>query len=162
MPISNATKLAGYVGAAITVGGASGIISARSFDGNVAAQQLSVSGFSTFLNNIKLGDGDKIIMGSGNDMEIYHEPNANSSIIYADGLKITGGITTFTSQVDLTNTKITGITTITGNITGTAATFTGNVTVGIDTSAGVILKSPNGTSYRLYVENDGTLKTTLA
>jgi hypothetical protein len=39
---------------------------------------------------------------------------------------------------------------------------TGDSRVGINTSTGVILKSPNGTSYRLYVENDGTLKTVSA
>lgn len=36
---------------------------------------------------------------------------------------------------------------------------TGDSRVGINTSTGVILKSSNGTNYRLYVENDGTLKT---
>jgi len=35
----------------------------------------------------------------------------------------------------------------------------GSVKVGIDTSQGVILTSPNGTKYQLFVENDGTLKT---
>jgi hypothetical protein len=40
--------------------------------------------------------------------------------------------------------------------------ISGDSRVGIDTSTGVILKSPNGTSYRLYVENDGTLKTQIA
>ena len=35
----------------------------------------------------------------------------------------------------------------------------GSVRVGVDTSAGVILTSPNGTRYQLFVENDGTLKT---
>jgi hypothetical protein len=35
----------------------------------------------------------------------------------------------------------------------------GSVRVGVDTSAGVILTSPNGTKYQLFVENDGTLKT---
>ena len=35
----------------------------------------------------------------------------------------------------------------------------GDASVGIDTSQGVILTSPNGTRYRLFVENDGTLKT---
>jgi hypothetical protein len=37
----------------------------------------------------------------------------------------------------------------------------GSVKVGINTSQGVILTSPNGTKYRLFVENDGTLKTAL-
>ena len=35
----------------------------------------------------------------------------------------------------------------------------GNARVGINTSQGVILTSPNGTKYQLFVENNGTLKT---
>lgn len=35
----------------------------------------------------------------------------------------------------------------------------GSARVGINTSSGVILTSPNGTKYQLFVENDGTLKT---
>jgi len=35
----------------------------------------------------------------------------------------------------------------------------GNIKVGINTSQGVILTSPNGTKYQLFVENAGTLKT---
>jgi hypothetical protein len=35
----------------------------------------------------------------------------------------------------------------------------GNARVGINTSQGVILTSPDGTKYRLFVENGGTLKT---
>ncbi len=36
----------------------------------------------------------------------------------------------------------------------------GDISVGIDTSSGLILTSPNGTRYRLIVANDGTLGTT--
>lgn len=35
----------------------------------------------------------------------------------------------------------------------------GSARVGINTSTGLILTSPNGTQYQLFVENDGTLKT---
>ena len=31
--------------------------------------------------------------------------------------------------------------------------------IGVSTAAGVVLTSPNGTQYRLLVENDGSLKT---
>jgi hypothetical protein len=37
----------------------------------------------------------------------------------------------------------------------------GDVKVGIDTSQGVILTAPNGTSYRIIVNNSGTLSTTV-
>lgn len=35
----------------------------------------------------------------------------------------------------------------------------GSLQVGINTSQGIILTSSNGTGYKLFVENDGTLKT---
>lgn len=45
------------------------------------------------------------------------------------------------------------------NVTG-ISTFSGNVFVGIDTSVGVVLRSPNGTSYKLIVDDSGVLSTT--
>jgi len=44
------------------------------------------------------------------------------------------------------------------NVSG-ISTFSGNVRVGVDTSSGVILTSPNGTQYRLIVDDSGTLST---
>jgi hypothetical protein len=38
-------------------------------------------------------------------------------------------------------------------------TILGSARVGINTSQGVILTSPDGTKYQLFVENGGTLKT---
>jgi len=43
-------------------------------------------------------------------------------------------------------------------ITGLAVTT--NIRVGVDTSTGVILKSPNGTEYMLFVDNSGVLGVT--
>lgn len=37
----------------------------------------------------------------------------------------------------------------------------GNIKVGIDTSNGVILTSPNGTQYKLFVNNSGVISTIL-
>lgn len=48
---------------------------------------------------------------------------------------------------------------LTINASTSVSTFTGSARVGVDTSSGVILTSPNGTQYQLFVENDGTLKT---
>jgi len=39
------------------------------------------------------------------------------------------------------------------------STFNGQVNVGVNTSIGVILTAANGTRYRLFVENDGSLNT---
>ena len=103
MAITNASRLASYVGAAITADGASGIVTAQSFHGDganlinvgVDTAQVSTSGLvvsgvstlagatfsgvSTFSNNVTfegnldLQDDDKILVGTGNDLEIYHD-----------------------------------------------------------------------------------------
>jgi len=41
--------------------------------------QLNVSGVSTFQSDVKLGDNDKLILGDGNDLQIYHD-GSNSTI----------------------------------------------------------------------------------
>jgi len=38
-------------------------------------------------------------------------------------------------------------------------TFQSDIKVGVDTSVGLVLTSPNGTAYRLLVDNAGTLST---
>ncbi len=41
-------------------------------------------------------------------------------------------------------------------------TVNGNLRVGVSTSIGCVLTSANGTKYRLFVENDGSIKTVTA
>ena len=45
------------------------------------------------------------------------------------------------------------------NVVG-VATFNQDVTVGSDQSTGIVLTSPNGTKFRLVVDNSGNLSTT--
>lgn len=61
-------------------------------------------------------------------------------------------------NLDLNGNNITGSGSI--SISG-ISTFSSDVNVGVDTSSGVILTSPNGTRYRLIVDNSGNLSTTL-
>ena len=59
-----------------------------------------------------------------------------------------------------TNLSIGGTITVQGDISVSGiSTFTGSTVVGIDTSTGVVLTSPNGTQYQLFVEDNGTLGT---
>ena len=80
MAITNASRLASYVGAAITADGASGIVTAQSFHGDganltnvgvdtaqVSTSGLVVSGVSTFNGNVELPDGQNLILGDGLD-----------------------------------------------------------------------------------------------
>jgi hypothetical protein len=94
------------------------------------------------------GNANKILVGSG----ISFDGNtgiisatafyAGGSIITGTGVTITG--TTFTDQL-----SVSGVT-----------TCISDVNVGVDTSSGIVLTSPNGTEYRLIVADDGTLSTT--
>ena len=59
MAISNATKLAGYVGAAITGDGATGIITAQKFVGD-GSELTGVSGFATALSSNQASPLNKI------------------------------------------------------------------------------------------------------
>jgi len=62
--------------------------------------------------------------------------------------------------VGIGTTNPTSALTVLGNVTiSGVSTFSSDVKVGIDTSAGVILTSPNGTQYRLIVDNSGNLST---
>jgi hypothetical protein len=72
----------------------------------------------------------------------------------------------FASNIQATNINSTGIITAAGgsNIMGNVevsgiSTFSGNISVGVDTSSGLVLTSQNGTKYQLIVANDGTLST---
>ena len=90
---------------------------------------------------------------------------ATSAGIATTSISVVGGIASVSAL------RVSGVSTFSGNInyviglSGPQANFTGIVTVGgslrvgINTSAGVILTSPNGTKYQLFVQDDGTIKT---
>ena len=58
--------------------------------GTTESQQLNVSGISTFQGNVHLGDNDRLRIGDGNDLELYHD--GTDDLIRSSGttLKITG------------------------------------------------------------------------
>lgn len=49
----------------------------------------------------------------------------------------------------------------TTNPTSKLTVIGGDVKIGVDTSSGVVLTSPNGNNYRLVIDNSGNLSTTL-
>ena len=115
--------------------------------GTTFTNQLSVSGVSTFRDIISLSDssstyivnarydqinGFQVGAGYWQDRYLSLSPNLNY-ILPNVGI----GTTNPTQKLDVA----------------------GSVKVGINTSQGVILTSPNGTKYQLFVEDDGTLKT---
>ena len=76
------------------------------------------------------------------------------------------GVTTFTGNIDangnldvdghteLDDVNIAGVSTFVG-----VTTFSANANVGVDTSVGIVMTASNGTRYRLFVEDDGSLST---
>jgi len=112
MAITNASKLASYVGAAITADGVSGIITATQFFGDG-------SGITGVAATSDVSTSSLVVVG------ISTLGNVTAGVATANQFSgsISGVAGTFTGQVSATQG-------FSGNITGTAATFTGNVTVG--------------------------------
>lgn len=91
-------------------------------------------------------------VGSGAGVTVYVENYWESTSV---------GINTI-SNVGVGTTNPTSSLTIAGDVSVSGvSTFTSDVFVGIDTSSGLVLTSPNGTQYRLIVANDGSLSTTI-
>lgn len=112
MAITNASRLASYVGAAITADGASGIVTATQFVGDG-------SGLTGIAVTADVSTSSLVVAG------ISTLGNVTAGVVTANQFSgnISGVAGTFTGQVSATQG-------FSGNITGTAATFTGNVTVG--------------------------------
>ena len=113
MAITNASRLASYVGAAITADGASGIVTAQSFYGDGA--NLTNVGVDT----AQLSTSGLVVSG------ISTLQNVTAGVATANQFSgsVSGVAGTFSGQVSATQG-------FSGNVSGTAATFTGNVTVG--------------------------------
>ena len=75
-----------------------GIITAQS--DIVVGGGLTVTGISTFNNDVKLLDSDKLKFGIGEDLQIYHDPGTGDSFISESG---TGNLKLTTSSFRLRN-----------------------------------------------------------
>ena len=103
------------------------------------------SGISTFFNlditnNLYLSSISRI--GIGSTIPISSIDAQNSTVLF-------GSVGVGTDSVENNDVEV----------YGTVGIFDGDLTVGVNTSTGVILTSPNGTQYRLVVANDGNLST---
>jgi hypothetical protein len=134
-----------------------GDVTAASIDvtGHAGLGSITVAGVSTF--NGVIDCRQSITNGTVNS-NIILEPNGTGAVEI-------GGTATITSINPITLGGSQGIV-VPGsldvdshlNVSG-VSTFSGDARVGIDTSSGVILTSPNGTQYRLIVDNSGNLST---
>jgi hypothetical protein len=99
-----------------------------------------------------ISNGSAIRLGLDN-IETYALFNNDGSVdLYYDNSK---KFETTEVGVEVTGITITNQLSVSG-----VSTCISDVNVGVDTSSGVVLTSPNGTQYRLIVANDGTLSTT--
>ena len=136
-----------------------GIVTANTFVG-----QLNSSGVSTVANlrstNINVTGivTANTFVGQLNSSGVSTVANLRSTNINVTGITTTAILNVGTGGTVITTTGIGSVGIGTTNPSYTLDVF-GNTRVGINTSQGVILTSPDGTRYRLFVENGGTLKT---
>jgi len=67
-----------------TVSGVVSIANDLDVDGHTNLDNVSVAGITTFADDIKFGDGKKIIMGTGGDFEIYHDTANRSGVRFTN------------------------------------------------------------------------------
>ena len=77
-----------------------------------------------------------------------------AGIVTASQTIVGSAVTAADSGLDAMNVKVGTALTVVG-----VSTMSGLVNVGVDTSVGVVMTAANGTRYRLFVENDGSLST---
>jgi phage gp45-like len=142
--------------------GLSTVYSVSDFVGNVAI------GTNTTVNEYNIGKSTLVLDGrtwpenpnvvGGGSLQINSNAKKFGEIGTLDGVGI-GSFFNIDAYVPL---SVNNYGTNNYAYVGIAATFGSDVTVGVDTSVGVVLTSPNGTQYRLVVDNSGNLTTTLA
>ena len=97
--VGSVTAASGSFSGNVTIGGTLTYQDVEHIDsvGIITAQQgiqvlangLTITGVSTFNDNIDLQDDDKILIGTGDDLQIYHDGTA--SYVAADDLRVTNG-----------------------------------------------------------------------
>jgi hypothetical protein len=131
--------------------------------GNLAGNVNTVTGISTFnnilVNNITLNTS----IGIGTD-----SARSSLDVLASGGIFGYVGIGTTTITDEDTNLYVVGNSEFYGNVgigttnpTDKLTVRGGDISVGINTSNGLVLTSANGTKYRLFVSNAGVLTTVL-
>jgi hypothetical protein len=88
------------------------------------------------------------------------QPSGTPTLTSPNNLTINATQVSISTDVSIGNQVVSNIIVGTGYSVGIGTTIPrGTLQVGINTSQGVVLTSANGTRYRLFVENDGSLKT---
>jgi hypothetical protein len=132
----------------------------NTYNGNTAVGAFAGQSATTTLRNTFIGNysgryittgGENTILGGfdGNQNGLDIRTSSNN-VVLSDGVGNIRFYANSSGNVGIGTTNATEKLTIRG----------GDISVGINTSEGLILTSPNGTKYRLIVANDGILSTT--
>lgn len=114
-----------------------------------------ISGIST-ANSFRARGGAPGALGVNNNGYGFFGSGDNDSGMYSSA---DGQVEFYSNSVEIFRYNTTSVGIGTTIPVSKLSVVGGDASVGINTSQGVILTSANGTRYRLFVENDGTLKT---
>ena len=135
-----------------------------------------INELSVYRNGVRLADGRDFSATDGTTVTLISDTVVDDDIVefsVFDNFNLAGVIVGAASSQTLSgNLHVTGELyagesnpaqlNVSGEVkVGTAITIgtAGIATVGVNTSTGLVLTSANGTAYRVFVENDGSLKT---
>ena len=187
--VGSVTAASGSFSGNVTIGGtltyqdvehidSVGIITAQQ-GVQVLANGLTITGVSTFNDNISLQDDDKILVGTGNDLEIFHDGSNSYIKDVGDGiLQINtnyfqvknaaddefiiqatqnGAVSLRYDNSEKLATSATGVT-VTGTVAATSYTGDGSALTGIEAGVANFVASgtiPNGST--VVINSDGTV-----
>ena len=153
-----------FIGAAITTSEAqSGIVTCTITSGGTLDRNLTVGSFSVTSAGATLSPGGVVAgvatVNNSNvtNLNVTGIVTATSTVVGSAVTLNSGGVVAglgTINYVDATNVNVSGVSTFVG-----VTTFSANANVGVDTSVGIIMTASNGTRYRLFVEDDGSLST---
>jgi hypothetical protein len=115
-----------------------------------------ISGFEIYSQNI-YQNGSLVITSNdtGDFLSVY------SNVVYTTGNQTINGIKNFTNSVGINNISPSYTFDVNGSGNFTSGILTSGNFESSTASNGIILKSPNGSRYKITVNNDGSLSTTL-
>lgn len=158
-----------FIGAAVTTSEAqSGIVTCTITSGGTLDRNLTVGSFSVTSAGATLSPGGVVAgVATVNNSNVTNlnvtgivtatSTVATSTVVGSAVTLNSGGVVAglgTINYVDATNVNVSGVSTFVG-----VSTFSANANVGVDTSVGIIMTASNGTRYRLFVEDDGSLST---
>lgn len=108
---------------------------------------------------IKIGVNAPSITSVSEIVRIKHNAVGIGSTLPTSALTVTGNTSLETLNVSGVSTFVGNVGVGTTNATSKLTVCNGDISVGVSTAHGVILTSPNGTQYRLIVDDSGTLST---